>query len=137
MTEPKVNGSQFLYNDLSRRLIRLILESAPDTDPMVDVELRLVALIRERECLAARVAELESNQIDLNDMIERRDKAIAKLAARVEELEGALAIYTNQAGELIAENKRLRGALKYAVEADEHIFGAVQEKARAALEEKP
>ena len=87
MTEPKVNGSQFLYNDLSRRLIRLILESAPDTDPMVDVELRLVALIRERECLAARVVELEGMLGREREMHASSIRESMKRAARVEELE--------------------------------------------------
>jgi len=65
---------------------------------------------------------------------------LACLAIGVQELEILLSAARSEASlvkPLEAENKRLREALKYAVEADEHIFGAVQEKARAALEEKP
>jgi predicted nuclease with TOPRIM domain len=62
------------------------------------------------EVLAARIKELESNQIDLNDMIERRDEAIARLAAKIAELEE---LFKTEHGVRIAatnEIKRLREA---------------------------
>jgi len=83
-----------------------------------------------------------NKELDPVEMVRYSD--YARLAARVQELEAGVLlseagnrVLEVEADDLIAENKRLREALKYAVEADEHIFGAVQEKARAALEEKP
>ena len=102
MTEPKVNGAQFLYNDLSRRLIRLILESAPDTDPMVDVELRLVALIRDHARLAARVQELEGWQEEaFLDVIRARAEAKHLRERSVD------------CSNTEAENTRLRGDISF------------------------
>ena len=75
-----------LYDALCKRLIARIIETPANCDPPTDIDLRLAAIIGERDDLARRNAELEKAAkavvwFDWSDNDEDAVAAIAELRA--------------------------------------------------------
>jgi len=113
-----------LYDALCKRLIARIIEAPANCDPPTDIDLRLAAIIGERDDLARRNAELTTER---DDAVKRMEQGWVQVCA-----EPAIKHFKDEADRLARRNAELEKAAKAVVwfdwsDNDEDAVAAIAE----------